>query len=258
MRRRSARSAAQTSFRLRSTSRPAAVPLCAARVEDESSGARRRNVPVDVFPATSTPNETSRSDDGRPASVTDRPVIRPVDRTAASVPSSVASSSITPAAVAGSMLAGAPNACAWRIARRKIRRAHHDTSADRRGFPLSRVQADVGGGSEVQRTRVTRGHLDMPAVGLTRPPHVDRGRPAGRDNTGRGADAEHAGMPTALRGAIRRSPCRSSRAFPRACRSLESGVHRFLSTALRCDSDGACRPRRSCRALQPSRRQCPE
>ena len=33
----------------------------------------------------------------------------------------------------------------------------------------------------------------MPAVGLTRPPHVDRGRPAGRDNTGRGADAEQRG-----------------------------------------------------------------
>ena len=95
---------------------PNARPLCDAMVEDTSSGVRKRNVPSDVLPATSTPNDTSRSDEGRPASVTDRPVIRPVDRTAASVPSSVASRSTSPAAVAGSMLAAAPNAWAWRMA----------------------------------------------------------------------------------------------------------------------------------------------
>ena len=163
------------------------MPLCEARVEDKSSGARRRNVPVDVFLATSTPNDASRSDDGRPASVTDatgdpsgrshggqRPIERGID--------------LDNAGCGGRIDAGG-RAERLRLAdrARKIGRPHHDPSVNRRGLPASSVQADVGGGTEVQRAGVARGHLDVPAIGLTRSPHVDRGRPAGRDNAGGGA-----------------------------------------------------------------------
>ena len=180
-------------------------------------------------------------------------MIRPLERTVASVPSSVASISITPAEVAGSMLAArrTPRPGGSRL---EDRSAHHDASADRRRCQC-RVQTDVGGGPEVQRAGVL-GHLDVLA-GLAESARRSRSscrtrrRPWWRGR-------RTAALPTALRGAIRRWRCRSSRAFPRACRSLESGLHRLRPTAPRCDPDGACRPPGSCRGLQPSRRQCPK